>query len=191
MLLLYLHGLNSSPQSHKAQVTQRWLAEHHPDVEFICPQLSNYPLQIVEQLESIMASNKGKVVLAGSSMGGYFATYLAEKYRLRAVLVNPAIRPYLGLHQYLGENTNYHSGESWFMEQQHIDQFQQLEMEPLQQPENFWTLLQTGDEVLDYRHAEQKYCDGKVTVEQGGDHSFQGYERFLPEIYEFLLGYGC
>ena len=110
-------------------------------------------------------------------MGGYFATWLAKKNGLRAVLINPAVKPCLGLHQYLGGNANYHTGETWIMEPHHIDQFRQLEVEELQRPEDLWTLLQTGDEVLDYRLAEQKCRGGKLTVEQEGDHSFQGYER--------------
>ncbi|WIO74474.1 YqiA/YcfP family alpha/beta fold hydrolase [Porticoccaceae bacterium LTM1] len=191
-MLLYLHGLNSSPQSHKAVQTQNWLAENHPDIPFVCPQLSNIPEEAIADLEARIEAHidasKQPVALAGSSMGGYYATYLSEKYGLRAVLINPAVKPYLGLQRYLGENINYHTGESWIMELHHIEQYRALEVEQLLTPENYWTLLQTGDEVLDYRLAEQKYRDGKMTVEQGGDHSFQNYQRFLPEIYAFLFG---
>lgn len=185
-LFLYIHGFNSSPQSHKSQATAQWLRQHHPEVAFECPPLSNHALEVIAQLETIIAAQHGKVWLAGSSMGGYYATWLAEKYGLRTVLINPAVRPYLGLDIYLGENANYHTGETWVMEPHHIDEFRTLEVEYLQRPQNFFVLLQTGDDVLDYRDAEQKYCDGKVIVEQGGDHSFQGYERYLPEMYDFL-----
>ena len=189
-MLLYLHGLNSSPHSFKAEATAQWLQQNHPEVNFHCPQLSNYPLEVMTQLDQIIGACDEEVVLAGSSMGGYYATYFAEKYGLKAVLINPAVKPYLGLHQLLGENTNYHTGETWIMEPRHIDHYREFEVEALQRPENIWTLLQTGDEVLDYRLAEQKYSGGKLTVEQGGDHSFQDYERFLPEIYEFLFDVG-
>lgn len=191
-MLLYLHGLNSSPQSYKAVQTQIWLAENHPVTPFVCPQLSNMPEEAIadleERIEAHIDASTQPLALAGSSMGGYYATYLSEKYDLRAVLINPAVKPYLGLQQYLGENVNYHTGESWIMEPHHIEQYRALEVEQLLTPENYWTLLQTGDEVLDYRLAEQKYRDGKLTVEQGGDHSFQNYQRFLPEIYQFLFG---
>ncbi len=185
-LLLYIHGFNSSPQSHKSQATCQWLQEHHPDVEFKCPQLSNHALEAIGQLETLITEYNGEVWLAGSSMGGYYATWLAEKYGLRAVLINPAVRPYLGMGSWLGENANYHTGETWVMEPHHIDEFRVLEVEKLQRPQNFRVLLQTGDEVLDYRDAEQKYRDSEVRIEQGGDHSFQNYERHLPDIYQFL-----
>ncbi|MCV6604437.1 MAG: alpha/beta fold hydrolase [Porticoccaceae bacterium] len=191
MLLLYLHGFNSSPLSFKSEATRRWLAQHHPDVQFLCPQLHNYPEQAVAQLEDLIAKCDTAPAFAGSSMGGFFATYLAEKYALKAVLINPAVRPWRGMHEYVGENANYHSGETWVMEPHHVEQYRQFEVETLTRPKNLWALLQSDDEVLDYRDAEQKYAACKLTVEQGGDHSFQGYERYLPKIYEFLFDGGA
>ncbi|MDM3872291.1 YqiA/YcfP family alpha/beta fold hydrolase [Porticoccus sp. W117] len=187
MLLLYLHGFNSSPLSFKSEATRLWLKEHHPEVEFHCPQLHNYPERAIAQLEDIIVQCDVPPALAGSSMGGFFATYLAEKYALRATIINPAVRPWRGMHEYVGENANYHTGETWVMEHHHVEQYRQFDVETLQRPENLWALLQTEDEVLDYRDAEEKYAACKLTIEQGGDHGFQGYERFLPEIYQFLF----
>lgn len=187
MQLLYIHGFNSSPQSFKAQATQTWLQANYPADSFACPQLSNYPLQAMAQLETLVANAEQPLGLVGSSMGGYYATYLSEKYDLPAVLINPAVRPYDRLREYLGENSNYHTGDTWQFEESHIEEFRQFDVEPLQRPANLWALLQEGDEVLDYRQAVDKYEACRLTVEADGDHSFQGYERYLPEIYQFLL----
>lgn len=186
MALVYIHGFNSSPASLKARQTEEWLQRHHPQVPFYCPGLSNEPDRAIRQLQDFIENASGPIGLVGSSMGGYYATWLAERYALRSVLVNPAVRPYELMLDYLGENANYHTGERYVLEQRHVDEVRRLEVsEPLHR-ERYWVLLQTGDEVLDYRQAEQRYVGCSVTIESGGDHSFQHYERHLPAIYEFL-----
>ena len=119
-------------------------------------------------------------------MGGYYATWLGEKYGLKSVLINPAVRPYDFMMEYLGENANYHTGERYILKQRHVDVARTLDVDPIKKPENIWVLLQTGDEVLDYRQAKVKYAQCRLTIEQGGDHSFQHYERHLPAIIDFL-----
>ena len=186
MLLLYLHGFNSSPQSHKAMATGAWLSEHHPEQAFLCPFLSPYPEQAIVTLEEISGQHRSETALVmGSSMGGFYATWLAQQWGCKAVLINPAVRPWQGREYLLGAQKNFHTGEEYLFEQHHIDSFSRWEVDTLARPDNFWVLLQTGDEVLDYTRAEEKYKDCRVTIESGGDHSFQGYERFLPEIYNF------
>lgn len=119
-------------------------------------------------------------------MGGYYATWLAEQYSLRAVLVNPAVMPYKLMLDYLGENANYHTGERYVLEQKHVDEVHRLEVRTPLHRDRYWVLLQTEDEVLDYRQAEARYDGCRMTIEQGGDHSFQHFERFLPDIFDFL-----
>ncbi|WP_438951180.1 YqiA/YcfP family alpha/beta fold hydrolase [Porticoccus sp.] len=186
MPLVYIHGFNSSPASLKARQTAAWLQKNCPAVSFVCPALASDPARAIAQLQLEVEKTGGPVGLVGSSMGGYYATWLAEKYRLKAVLINPAVKPYDLMVDYLGVNANYHTGERYHLEQCHVNAVKDLEVPVLQNLANYWVLLQTGDEVLNYRLAESRYNGCRVTIEQGGDHSFQHYERHLPAIIEFL-----
>ncbi len=186
MALIYIHGFNSSPASLKSCQTAEWLSLHHPDIPFHCPRLNNEPEKAIRQLQALIESVKRPVGLVGSSMGGYYATWLAEQYSLRAVLVNPAVKPYELMLDYLGENANYHTGERYVLEQKHVEEVRRLEVQTPLHREYYWVLLQTEDEVLDYRQAEARYDGCRMTIEQGGDHSFQHFERFLADIFDFL-----
>lgn len=135
-----------------------------------------------------MSSLGEQVGFIGSSMGGFYATVLAEKYRCRAVLVNPAVAPWRGRDYLLGDQENYHTGEVHHIEQQHLDELQKLDVAMISDPLRFMVLLQSGDEVLDYRMAAARYAACRLLVEQGGDHSFQGYGDHLPAIISFLTG---
>jgi len=184
--LVYIHGFNSSPDSDKARQTCDWLAKNRPDIAFVCPFLSPFPDVAMAQLEALITDLSGTLYFAGSSMGGFYAIYLAAKYQSRAVLINPAVRPWLGRDYLLGDQANYHTGEVHRIEQAHLDQLQGFDVDPIAQPADFLVLLQTGDEVLDYRLAEEKYADCQLVVEPGGDHGFVGFADHLPAIIEFL-----
>lgn len=186
MALVYIHGFNSSPASLKARQTEQWLLAQSLDIPFYCPALSSEPDKAIAQLQSLIESLHRPVGLVGSSMGGFYATWLNEQYDVKAVLINPAVRPYEFMADYLGENANYHTGERYILEQRHVDIAKTLEVSTISKPENLWVLLQTGDEVLDYRQAEKKYAHCALTIEQGGDHSFQNYQRHLPDMINFL-----
>ena len=138
------------------------------------------------QLEAVIDDLSGTLYFAGSSMGGFYATYLAAKYDSRVVLINPAVRPWLGRDYLLGDQANYHTGEVHRIEQKHLDQLQGFEVDPITEAADFLVLLQTGDEVLDYRLAEEKYANCQLVIEPGGDHGFVGFENHLPAIIEFL-----
>jgi predicted esterase YcpF (UPF0227 family) len=187
-VIIYLHGFLSSPQSVKAQQTKAFAAEHYPLVDFVLPQLPPYPLPTVELLDELVARYQGcKLCFIGSSLGGYLSTYLLEKYQGRAVLINPAVQPYKLLADYLGSHINPYTDEGFTLEAIHTEQLAAIDNPVLAEPQSYWVLLQTGDETLDYRLAEQKYQGARLTIEQGGDHSFQDYPRFLADIFRFLL----
>ena len=120
-------------------------------------------------------------------MGGYLSTYLIEKFGGKAVLVNPAVRPYELLQNYLGEHVNPYTNEGFTIVPSDIEVLKQLDTARLNNPKAYRVMLQTDDETLDYRQAEQKYAHSHLIVEQGGDHSFIDYSRHLPDIAEFLL----
>ncbi|MEJ6706443.1 MAG: YqiA/YcfP family alpha/beta fold hydrolase [Porticoccus sp.] len=186
MTIIYIHGFNSSPASLKARQTKDWLEKSSLDRSFLCPALDGDTFIAIDQLQAIIDQCREPVGLIGSSLGGYYATWLAKKYGLKAVLVNPAVRPYESMSEYLGENTNYHSGERYMLNQSHIDMLRDLDTKEICVPDSIWVLLQTGDEVLDYRQAKMKYSHCILTIEPGGDHSFQNYTRHLPAIIDFL-----
>jgi predicted esterase YcpF (UPF0227 family) len=119
-------------------------------------------------------------------MGGYMGTYLAEKYELPLALINPAVRPYELLQDYLGEVTNDYTGEKYVFTQEHMQIIKAFEIEPITKPERYLLLTQIRDEVLDYKLGVEKYAGCKQIVEQGGNHAFENFEQHLSLILEFL-----
>ncbi len=185
--LLYLHGFNSSPQSHKAQLVTDYFKKKDCLDLLICPQIPTVPEQAKPFLEQLVEQtlDKHKLSFVGSSLGGYYATYLAEKYSGPAVLINPSVKPYETLQAYLGENKFYFEDGCWEFEEAHIQQLKDMDVADITQAERYLVLLQTGDETLDYREAELKYKNSHCIIEQGGDHSFTGLERYLDQILNF------
>lgn len=131
------------------------------------------------------ASAVGPVRLIGSSMGGFYATVLAERHGLSAVLVNPSVQPHRRLDRYVGEQTNPYTGARTMIDLGTADELASM-VPPMIQPERYWLLVQTGDEVLDYQDAVAWYAGCRQTVEPEGDHQFQGFDRYLPEVVRFL-----
>jgi len=182
-LIVYLHGFNSSPQSHKAQVMERYLAARGLANEFACPALppeADEAVRIVRRL----VSGKQRVCYVGSSLGGFYATYLVETDGGRAVLINPAIDPHVGLRGYLGPQKNLYTGAPYELTEAHLEQWQRLYV-PRITPAKYLLLVETGDEVLDYRRAVERYAGAEQVVVNGGDHSLQSFPEQLPRILSF------
>ena len=182
--VLYLHGFRSSPQSWKVRLfaeamATRGLAEH-----FHCPALSHDPGLAIAQAEAILSAHPGPFTLVGSSLGGYYATWLAEKHALPAALINPAVVAPLSLEAYVGPQTSLYGGEPFEFTHAHIAALRKMEV-PAITPERYWLLAEEGDEVLDYRLAVARYAGCRQTVLPGGDHSFTQFPDFVPQIIEF------
>ena len=186
--LIYLHGFNSSSKSHKATLTQGWLEEKYSDVCCITPQLPDNPQKIPKIIEGVINKlpDKQLVGFIGSSMGGFFANFFAERCQLPAVLINPAVYPDRLLIDFLGTQTNSYTGVEYSLDRSMIEPLQAMIVSPITKPDSRLVLVQTADEVLDYREAEVFYKECDLRIEQGGDHSFQGYENWLPDIARFF-----
>lgn len=187
-MIIYLHGFRSSPASAKARLLARHMAERGMADRFRCEQLPVGPRQAIEAIEAVLSQSRTVPTLVGSSLGGYYATYLAEKHDLRAALINPAAVAYETLAPFVGPQTNLYTGETFEFTPQHLAELEQLDVPRIARPERFWLLVETGDEVLDYRQAVRKYAGARQTVIEGGDHSFQHFTDFLDAIVEFAEG---
>jgi len=184
-MILYLHGFNSSPKSAKAEFLRRYLEERGMGGDFVCPRLPHRPKLAVAAVEAEMARLSPKTItLVGSSLGGFYATWLAEKHALRAVLINPAIDPHLGLRAYLGPQEGFAGGETYELTEEHLREWQELFVTRVH-PERYLLLVETGDEVLDYRLAVRRYLGANQIVVQGGDHSLASFPEHIPLILEF------
>lgn len=183
--LFYLHGFKSSGQAYKAQLMadfvapKTWIKYHQPN-------LANTPAKALAQLEQEIIPLLPHVSLIGSSLGGYYAAFLAQKYDLPAVLINPAAYPDKLLQDLLGPHQNPYTGQTFVLNEQHIAELQAMQVQGFSRPEAIQVLLQSGDEVLDYQHAAQYYKDCQVCIEPGGTHEFTGFERYLEPILTFL-----
>lgn len=179
--ILYIHGLNSSPTSTKASQLLK-VAEHCGIARQLrVPALHHHPRQAMVQLQAAVAE-LGRPLLVGSSLGGFYATYLAEQHGLDALLINPAVRP----HRLFGGKeelqTNYYTGETWLLTHDHVAALAELEMPEPRDAKRYRVWLQTADETLDYRQAEVFYAGCSLDIQEGGDHSYQGFARRIPEI---------
>jgi len=185
-MIVYVHGFNSSPASTKARQLGARLAAMGLADRFRCPALPDRPAAAIALLEREMQGARAQdITLVGSSLGGYYSTYLAERHGVRAVLVNPAITPHLGLAAYLGEQRNLYTGEAYQLTQVHLDELRALWVERPSAMERYLLMVTTGDEVLDYREAVARYEGAEQLVVQGSDHGFAEFEQHLDLVLRF------
>ena len=182
-MIVYLHGFNSSPQSHKAQVLKRYMEDRGLGGEFACPALPVSASAAVSVIQGVVA-RRGPVCYLGSSLGGFYATYRVETQGGKAALINPAIDPHVGLRAYLGPQKNLFTGEPYELTEQHLDEWRTLHL-PGVTPQRYLLLVETADEVLDYRRAVSRYAGAEQIVVPGGDHSLQSFPQHLARILGF------
>ena len=159
---------------------QRFMEERGLAREYACPALPPLAADAIRAIEPV----KKNTTFIGSSLGGFYATYLAEKHGAKAVLINPAIDPHVGLRAYLGAQKNLHTGEPYELTEAHLREWEKLYV-PRITPSRYLLIVETGDEVLDYRKAVERYSGAEQVVVQGGDHSLQSFPQHLPRILEF------
>jgi len=185
-MLIYIHGFNSSPASHKAKLLRERLVALSREALFSSPALSDLPSAAIELLQSEVGLYPASVVtLVGSSLGGFYATWLAEKFGVRAVLVNPAVTPHMGLRAYLGPQQNLYTGARYTLTEQHLRELAALDVASPTHLDRYFLMVTTGDEVLDYRDAVRKYAGAQQLVIQGSDHGFSDFGEHVDSVLQF------
>jgi uncharacterized protein len=190
--LLYLHGFRSSPQSIKARQMAAVMRSSDPDVRWGCPQLPPSPraaMRLVTDQVEAWRREPGfdRLAVIGSSLGGFYATAVAEQQNCRAVLLNPAVHPARDLARYIGEQTTWQDpAETFFFEPGFIDELRALDPGPLQNPANYLAVIAKGDEVLDWREMAARYTGAQLEILEGGDHALTDFDRHLPLVLDFL-----
>lgn len=185
--LLYLHGFRSSPKSFKAQRVQGWLAEHRPEVQCWCPQLPPSPREAMDLVFGGIAGWPATSAVLGSSLGGFYATAVAEATGWPAVVMNPAVDPARDLAAYIGEQTAFHTPEDrFFFRPEFIDELRARQLPSLTRPERYFTIIAKGDELLDWREMHARYAGAPGLLLEGSDHALSDFEDHLPHLLKFL-----
>jgi hypothetical protein len=183
-VILYLHGFRSSPNSFKARLLAARLEAMGRAGEWRCPMLPVSPLDAVALVEQTAAGARD-VTLIGSSLGGYFATYLAEKHGWRTVLLNPAVLPQRDLSSYVGELPLWHGGGSIVVTPRHIEELGMIGVASVTRPERYYLIAATGDEVLDYRDMLAHYPGVRTKLIEGGDHAISDFADHVDDVLAF------
>jgi hypothetical protein len=184
-VILYLHGFRSAPASIKAQQLLGRLCALGREGEFWCPQLPVEPRAAVALVEAKIAQCEAPPTLVGSSLGGYYATWLAEKHGVKAVLVNPAVVAPVSLADFVGRHTNLYTNEEFEFTAEHVAQLRALEVPRIADSARYLLILGTADELLDYRDAVRKYAGAQTVLIEGGDHGLAQFAEHVDEVLGF------
>ncbi len=186
--LLYLHGFRSSPQSIKARVMAAWVRQHRPDLTWWCPPLPPSPLEAMQMLfEGVARWPAAQTAVVGSSLGGFYATVVAEGTGCRAVVLNPAINPARDLAGHIGDLTSYHDPDDHFyFRPEYVTQLRVMTPRTITRPERYFAVIAKGDEVLDWREMTARYPGATIRLLEGGDHALSDFDLHLPAALTFL-----
>lgn len=184
-MILYLHGFRSSPLSFKARLIGERMAALGRGADYQCPQLPASPREAVALAARLVEASPDAVTLVGSSLGGYYATWLAEKFGCWAVLLNPAVKPPRDLEKYVGVTTAYHSDAPLEFKREHIEELKELAVERITRPERYFLMAATGDEVLDWREMTAHYPEARQHIIEGSDHGISEFAQYVDEVLAF------
>ena len=184
-MIVYLHGFNSSPASGKAKQLGEHMASLGREADYFCPTLPNSPREAIVHVEAELAQHRATVTLIGSSLGGFYATHLAEKHGWKAVLVNPAVHAQSCCAARSARRPTGTPVRSGCSPRRIWPSSPRWMSTAITRPERYLLLAQTGDEVLDYRDAVAYYAGATQIIEDGGDHGFAGFERHYQTILDF------
>jgi predicted esterase YcpF (UPF0227 family) len=184
--LVYLHGFVSSPQSRKAVMLGDYVRNVAGDIAYRVPELHHRPSRAIAQVaDAVRDTAPEDLTFVGSSLGGFYATVMAERLGCRAVLLNPAVHPHRHFARYLGAHRNLYTGEAFELTMEHVLDLQALDRAAITRPERYWLFVETGDEVLDYREAVAYYAGALHSVTRGGDHALTSFPEHVPDIVDW------
>ncbi len=187
-MILYLHGFRSSPQSFKARLLKEYFSARGEAGRFQCPQLPVSPRAAMQLAREIGQSVPAEeLALIGSSLGGFYATALAEEMGCRAVLLNPAITPSADLSKQVGIQRAWHSDEPFEFRAEYVDELVPIARGRITRPERYFLIAATGDEVLDWRQMVDHYPGARQKVIEGSDHGLSDFAQYMDEVVNFCF----
>ena len=186
--MVYLHGFRSSPQSTKARMFAQRVADRHPSVAWWCPQLPPSPREAMAMvMAGIAAWPRERMAVVGSSLGGFYATHVAETTHCMAVVLNPAVHAARDLAKYVGEQSSWHDpGERFVFEPGYVDELRALECGALADPSRYFAVIAKGDEVLDWREMTARYAGARIQLLEGSDHALSDFGQHIDAVFDFL-----
>ena len=184
--IIYLHGFNSSAESKKSKILDSYL-EKEKLINLESPNLNNSPKKAISQIEKIIRESSSRVCLIGSSLGGLYATFVADKYNLKSVTINPVVTNHIsGMRDLVGSHKNFHSEEEYEFTLKDYFDLQKLGLEKLKKPLNHFCLIKMSDEVLDHNITFDFFSKSYVLSEKGGNHSYDDFFAKIPLILDFM-----
>ena len=187
-MILYLHGFRSSPRSYKSRVVAQRMAALGLADQLLCPHLPASPTEAMALTQMLVRRFPAEeLAIVGSSLGGYYATWMAERIGCRAVLLNPAITPLKDLEQHVGVTTEYHSERPFEFKESYIDELRALAVPQITRPERYFLIAATGDEVLDYRDMVAHYAGARQQVIEGSDHAISEFAQYVDSVLAFCM----
>jgi hypothetical protein len=186
--LLYLHGFRSSPQSTKARQVAAWMHAHRPDLVWSCPQLPPSPRDAMQDLAARVAAWPAATsAVIGSSLGGFYASWIAERFGWRAVLLNPAVCPARDLAAHIGEQPSWHDPQQrFFFRPEYVEELRALDAGPITRPERYFAIVAKGDELLDWREMVARYPGARIKLLEGSDHALSDFGEHFADVLGFL-----
>ena len=185
--IFYFHGFMSSAESSKAQIFKKFIKHNFPNTKLIIPNIADKFSEAIPQLNKLVSEDLSESKsFIGSSLGGFFATYFAELYEQKAIVINPAINPSEGLKEYLGTNKNHSNGNKFELTNKDIEELKEIEILKIKNPCNYLLLSESKDEVIDYIDAVSFYDGGYIDLKFGGSHSYDSFSEKLDTIKNFL-----
>jgi len=179
-MILYLHGFASCGDSNKSQLLKSYFGED----QVLSPDLPTAPAEAISFIKKLIIEHEVSLII-GSSLGGYYASYFAELLRMKAVLINPSTEPFITLASFVGTNHYWCNGEAFEFTREDLKALFEFAIAKPVDPKRYLLLLQTGDELLDYKKAAEKYAGAKIIIEEGGNHRFENLKKYLKVIKEF------
>ena len=184
--IIYLHGFNSSAESKKSKILESYLKEEK-FINFESPNLNTSPSKAISQIEKIIIESLSRVCLVGSSLGGLYATFLADRYDLKSVTINPVVKNHIsGMKDLVGSHRNFHTDEEYEFSMKDYLDLQKLGLKELKAPLNHFCLIKMSDEVLDHNKTSSYFSKSYVLSEKGGNHSYDDFFEKIPLILDFM-----